>query len=91
MSNRASANIGVKPNVWCNREQETDDAIPYFLKDTIPGDLLVHFLGTRDLRPLQHELTRRQREEYEQSRFFQHHGQEGLAFEHDRSGAAETD
>jgi hypothetical protein len=54
---------------------------PGFLQPLIPGDLLVHFLDIRDVRFIERELTRRQLLEYKQSRFFQHHGQQGKAFE----------
>jgi hypothetical protein len=42
--------------------------------------LLVHFLGTRDVRVIERELNPRQMTEYKQARFFQHYGQEGIAF-----------
>ena len=74
-------NISVKSNVWCNPDQHDSGGAPYFLEPILPGDLLVHFLGDRDSRTIQAHLTLRQREEYEQSRFFQQHGQEGIAFE----------
>lgn len=81
MTQPNSSNVSVKPNVWCDPGQPETDIVPYFLQSIIPGDLLVHFLGSRDVREIQHHLTPRQRLEYEQSRFFQPHGQEGTAFE----------
>lgn len=81
MKTSANANIAVKPNIWCDPEVRNPDDNPYFLKPTIPGDLLVQFLGTRDVRVTRRELTERQLVEYGQSRFFQNHGQEGLAFQ----------
>ena len=81
MKTRFIPNIAVKANIWCDPSQKDTDAAPYFLQEVIPGDLLVEFLGTRDVRVTKRELTRRQHEEYEQSRFFQNHGQEGLSFE----------
>ena len=74
-------NIAVKANVWCDPELSDAEAVPYFLQDKLPGDLLIEFLGTRDVRVTRNELTREQHREYEQSRFFQRHGQEGLSFE----------
>lgn len=81
MQNPTVPNIAVKPNIWCDLEQTVESKEPYFLQDIIPGDLLVHFLGTRDSRTIRSTLTPIQNEEYEQSRFFQRHGQEGLSFE----------
>ena len=75
-----AANVSVKANVWCDPDGDGTD-VPYFLQPIIPGDLLVHLLGTRDVRTTRQGLTARQQVEYEQSRFFQNHGQEGLAFE----------
>ena len=74
-------NVAVKANIWCdpNHGQSTD--VPYFLQEILPGDLLVEFLGTRDVRATRTALTRDQHREYEQSRFFQRHGQRGIAFE----------
>jgi hypothetical protein len=74
-------NIAIKANVWCQPDLPNPDDIPYFLQPVIPGDLLVHFLGTREVRTVRQQLTPRQLWEYGQSRFFQNHGQEGLAFE----------
>jgi hypothetical protein len=81
MNPEAISNIAVKANIWCDKEQKNGKAVPYFLEDIIPGDLLVEFIGTRDSRIIAERLTSTQRHEYEQSRFFQNHGQEGLAFE----------
>jgi hypothetical protein len=81
MKTAPSANIAAKPNVWCQPTNQDVDADPYFLQPIIPGDLLVHFLKTRDVRTTRRELTARQHVEYEQSRFFQNFAQEGLAFE----------
>lgn len=75
------ANIAAKANIWCQPTSQDADVEPYFLRPFIPGDLLVHFLQTRDVRTTRQELTIRQHIEYEQSRFFQNHSQEGLAFE----------
>jgi|688.fasta_scaffold515157_2 hypothetical protein len=76
-------NIAVKANIWCDpRVPDTDSPpLPYFLQEKLPGDLLIEFLGTREVRITRSELTSEQHREYEQSRFFQGHGQEGLAFE----------
>lgn len=74
-------NIAVKPNVWCDPKQKNPEAIPYCLETILPGDLMVEFLGTREVRVVRHQLTREQLYEYEQSRFFQKNGQEGTAFE----------
>jgi hypothetical protein len=76
-----NSNIAIKANIWCDPEQNDPEGTPYFLKPMLPGDLLVEILGTRDVRNLDRELTPKQREEYEQSRFFQRHGQSGIAFE----------
>ena len=81
MPDRMTPNISIKANIWSVAEQADESAVPYFLQPIIPGDLLVEFLGTRDTRTTRRELTASQHREYEQSRFFQHHGQEGLAFE----------
>jgi hypothetical protein len=75
------SNIAVKANISCDPAQKDSKAVPYFLESIIPGDLRVEFLGTRDRRTTGPTLTREQQHEYEQSRFFQKHGQEGLAFE----------
>lgn len=75
------SNVTVKPNVWCDGNQTDEDVVPYFLEGILPGDLLVEFLGTRDERTIRSKLSPRQQFEYRQSRFFQRHGQEGLAFE----------
>lgn len=77
----SAPNIAVKPNIWCDPVQIHTEESPYFLQEIIPGDLLVEFLGTRDVRTTRNQLTRDQHREFEQSRFFQSHGQEGLAFE----------
>ena len=74
-------NIAVKSNVWCDPQQPDTEGAPYFLEAVLPGDLLVEFLGTRDVRTIRAQLTPRQCVEYEQSRFFQQHGQEGIAFD----------
>lgn len=76
-----TSNIAVKANIWCNPHQLEDLNSPEFLQSIIPGDLLVHFLGTRDVRFIERELTPRQLIEYKQARFFQKHGQEGIAFQ----------
>jgi hypothetical protein len=81
MKQNLLANVAVKPNVWCAHDVLDPDDTPYFLQEIIPGDLLVEFLRTRDVRTLRSTLTTRQQVEYQQSRFFQHHGQKGLAFE----------
>ncbi|MEO2044237.1 MAG: hypothetical protein ABGX43_06515 [Nitrospinaceae bacterium] len=75
------SNIAIKSNIWCDREYSDPNAIPYFIQSFLPGDFLVEILGTRDCRTLNRELTAIQREEYGQSRFFQNHGQSGIAFE----------
>jgi len=74
-------NIAVKPNIWCELARTHTEDAPYFLQEIIPGDLLVEFLGTRDLRATRSQLTRDQHREFEQSRFFQPHGQKGLAYD----------
>jgi hypothetical protein len=74
-------NIAVKPNIWCDPIVWDHDSPPYFLQGVLPGDLLVQFLGDREVRVTRRLLTARQLTEYEQSRFFQNHGQVGLAFE----------
>jgi hypothetical protein len=89
MKNTSQSNIAVKPNIWCDPVQADLNDVPYFLQEIIPGDLLVHFLDTRDVRTTRSQLTHRQHVEFEQSRFFQNHGQTGLAFE-DRTGDMQT-
>jgi hypothetical protein len=81
MNHSAKPNIAVKANIWCDPQQLDPKAVPYFVRDQIPGDLLIEFLGTRDVRVIERELTREQYLEFKQTRFFQRHGQEGLAFE----------
>ena len=81
MKEHPAPNIAIKANIWCVADQTDTDAVPYFLQSIIPGDLLVELLGTRDTRTTRRELTTIQHREYEQSRFFQQHGQEGLAFQ----------
>ena len=81
MNRSPKPNIAVKANIWCDPRQRDPEAVPYFVRDQIPGDLLIEFLGTRDVRIIERELTREQYLEFKQSRFFQRHGQEGLAFE----------
>ena len=81
MPDHPTPNIAVKANIWCVADQTDADAVPYFLQPIIPGDLLVEFLGTRDTRITRRELTATQHREYEQSRFFQQHGQVGRAFD----------
>ena len=80
MQTPPSPNIAVKANIWCYVDQTDVDAVPYFLQPIIPGDLLIEFIGTRDTRTTRRELTHVQQREDEQSRFFQQHGQEGIAF-----------
>lgn len=75
-----SSNISVKANIWCNPQLTVEIRSPEFLQPIVPGDLLVHFLGTRDMRIIERELTSRQLIEYKQSRFFQNQGQTGVAF-----------
>ena len=75
----AKANIAVKANVWCNPLERDPGAIPYCLQEILPGDLLIEFLGTLDVRTLDQEMTPEQQREFQQSRFFQRHGQEGEA------------
>lgn len=75
------SNIDVKANIWCDPDRNEVLEPPYFLQELIPGDLLVELLGSRDSRLTRRELTPDQHREYEQSRFFQQHGQTGLAFE----------
>ena len=74
-----TSNIIVKSNVWIDK-QSPDNKWPHAAAQHIPGDLMVEFLGTRDLRVLQTELTARQMEEYLAYRFFLYRGQSGLAF-----------
>jgi len=81
MSHSATPNIAIASNIWCATAQPGGNEALCDLQSIIPGDLLVEILRTRDVRILQRELTPTQRREYEQSRFFQNHGQEGLAFE----------
>ncbi len=81
MTESVTANVGVKANVWCNPQEKDPKAIPYCLQEILPGDLLVAFIGDLDARTLDRELSAEQRREFEQSRFFQRHGQEGKAFE----------
>jgi hypothetical protein len=81
MRHSTTPNIAIPANVWCTTAQPGGNDASCDLQAIIPGDLLVEMLRTRDVRILQRELTRTQRLEYEQSRFFQYHGQEGLAFE----------
>ncbi len=81
MTRSPKPNIAVKANIWCEPQQLDPDAPPYFLQEKIPGDLLVEFIGTRDVRTTRAVLTRQQHLEFEQSRFFQQHGQEGVAFD----------
>lgn len=75
------ANIAVKANVWCVSDQNETGSPPYFLQSVIPGDLAVELLGSKDLRITQKHLTQAQHIEFEQSKFFQKYGQEGLAFD----------
>jgi len=77
----STPNISISSNIWCAQAQPGGNDAGCDLQSIIPGDLLVEILRTRDVRILQRELTRTQRYEYEQSRFFQNNGQEGLAFE----------
>ena len=81
MRHSAIPNIAIPSNIWCATAQSGGNDASCDLQAIIPGDLLVEILRTRDVRILQRELTKTQRQEYEQSRFFQYHGQEGLAFE----------
>lgn len=76
-----SPNIAVKANIWCDPHITRAIESPEFLAPRLPGDLLVHFLGTRDVRVIEEVLSRRQMAEYLQSRFFQNHGQEGVAYQ----------
>lgn len=76
----ARPNIAVKANIWCDPHITRAVESPEFLAPILPGDLLVHFLGTRDVRVIERELSRRQLIEYKQARFFQNHGQVGTAF-----------
>lgn len=77
----ALPNIAVKANIWCDPHITRSIESPEYLAPRLPGDLLVHFLGTRDVRIIRRELNKRQKIEYEQARFFQNHGQLGTAFE----------
>jgi hypothetical protein len=79
-SEHKQSNVGVKANIWCDLAHQDIEHPPYFLQDILPGDLLVELVGTRDVRVTRRRLTPEQHYEYEQSRFFQKHGQEGLAF-----------
>lgn len=76
----AQPNIAVKANIWCDSHITQDIESPEYLAPRLPGDLLVNFLGTRDVRVIERELSRRQLIEYKQVRFFQSHGQRGIAF-----------
>lgn len=76
----ARPNIAVKANIWCDPHMTRAVESPEFLAPKLTGDLLVHFLGTRDVRVIERELSRRQFIEYKQARFFQNHGQIGTAF-----------
>jgi hypothetical protein len=80
-STQPTPNIAVKPNIWCSPNIQHEVDSPDFLQPVLPGDLLVEFLGTRDNRIVERELSRRQLLEFKQSRFFQHHGQTGLSFD----------
>jgi hypothetical protein len=83
MNQSPKPNIAIKANIWCDPGEGDSDTSgpPYFLQKKLPGDLLIEFLGTREVRITRRELTREEHNEYEQSRFFQEHGQAGLAFE----------
>lgn len=74
------SNIAVKANIWCNPNMTEVVQSSEFLQPILPGDLLVHLIGTTDVRFIDRDLTRRQLIEYKQSRFFQNHGQEGIAY-----------
>ena len=74
-----NANILVKSNVWIDKARPQNE-LPYVAADHIPGDLMVEFLGTRDKRVLNTQMTHKQRDEYLAYRFFLFHGQTGLAY-----------
>jgi hypothetical protein len=74
-----NANILVKSNVWIDKDQPQNEW-PHVAASHIPGDLMVEFLGTRDKRVLNMQMTPKQTDEYLAYRFFLFHGQEGLAF-----------
>src|ERR1039457_6092248 len=74
-----NANILVKSNVWIDKARPQNE-LPYVAADHIPGDLMVEFLGTRDKRVLNTQMTPKQRDEYLAYRFFLFHGQTGLAY-----------
>jgi hypothetical protein len=63
------------------RTYENITSVPYFLQEIIPGDLLVEFLRTNNIEIIRRELSHYQLYEYQQSIFFQRHGQEGNAFQ----------
>ena len=63
------------------RNYDNANTTPEFLHEIIPGDLLVEFLRTNNIDIIRRELSHCQLYEYQQSIFFQRHGQEGNAFQ----------
>ena len=63
------------------RNYDNANTTPEFLHEIIPGDLLVEFLCTNNIEIIRRELSHYQLYEYQQSIFFQRHGQEGNAFQ----------
>lgn len=74
-----TSNVLVKSNIWIDKDRPHTQW-SYVAADHIPGDLMVEFLGTRDKRTLNSQMTPKQIKEYLAYRFFLHHGQSGLAF-----------
>jgi hypothetical protein len=80
MSNHTT-NISIKANIWTDEYSQSVDN-PQAIQHAIPGDLMVEMLGTRDLRILRQKMSDKQLEEYRHCRFFQFHGETGMAYDH---------
>lgn len=77
--NAMTSNLVIISNLWIDPEHpETTTA--WSCQAQVPGDLMVHFVGSRDVREINSVLTAKQIREYKERRFFRFHGETGTAF-----------
>ncbi len=74
------SNLVIISNLWIDTDRP-DATTAWSCQEAIPGDLMVQFVGSRDVREINSALTTKQLREYKERRFFRFHGESGTAFE----------
>lgn len=74
------SNLVIISNLWIDADRP-EATTAWTCQAQIPGDLMVHFVGSRDVREINSALTARQLREYKERRFFRFYGESGTAYE----------